>query len=325
MVSIVIPTYKSAINIPVLNERLEKAFVDLNHQYEVIFVNDCSPDNTLEVLRDISRKNNHLRVISLSRNFGQQIATSAGLQYANGQAVIIMDDDLQDPPEFIPNLIEKWEQGYEVVYAVRSSRKDGYFKRIGYKLYYKVLNKLSHIKIPKDSGDFGLIDRKIVDIINNMPERDRFLRGLRAWTGFKQLGIECPRDSRYKGAPSYNLIKILKLSFDGILAFSNVPLQISSAAGFIVSAIAFIGMFLTILQTLMTFIFPDNPLAVWPGFSTIVLSILFLGGVQLISIGILGEYIARIYNEVKNRPLFLVQETIGFDENDDDKNLDELY
>ena len=179
-------------------------------------------------------------------------------------------------------------------------------------MYYEILSRLSQIKIPKDSGDFGLMDRKIVDILNHMPERDRFVRGLRAWVGFKQIGVECPRSARFKGRPAYNLLKILKLSSDGLLAFSNFPLQISSGLGFIVSGIAFFGMFLTILQRIMTFIFPDNPLAVWPGFSTIVLAICFLGGVQLICIGILGEYVARIYNEVKERPMFLVKGKINF-------------
>jgi dolichol-phosphate mannosyltransferase len=223
-----------------------------------------------------------------------------------------MDDDLQDPPEFIPELLRKWEEGYDIVYAIRKLRKEGFFKRLGYKMYYKFLASLSNIQIPRDSGDFGLIDRKIVEIINTMPERDRFLRGLRAWVGFRQIGIDCPRAKRYKGRPAYNLFSILKLSTDGIFAFSDLPLQISFAVGFFISLFAFLGIILTIIQKIWTSIFPDNPLAVWPGFSTIVLSILCLGGVQLISIGIIGIYIARIYNEVKQRPLFLVKETIGF-------------
>jgi len=316
MINIVIPTYKSEENLPSVVERLEKVLKELPYRYEIIFVEDNSPDNSLDVLRKIALTNSKIKVISLSRNFGQQVATSCGLEHAEGDAVIIMDDDLQDPPEFIPKLIEKWEEGYEVVYAVRKARKEGFLKKMGYKFYYKILSKLSHINIPKDSGDFGLIDKKIVNIINQMPERDRFVRGLRAWVGYKQIGIKCERAARHKGKPSYNLIKMLKLSTDGIFAFSNVPLQISSALGFLVSAIAFLGMFLTLLQRLATFFFPENILAVWPGFSTIVLSILFLGGVQLISIGILGEYIARIYNEVKKRPLFLVKEKIGFEKND---------
>ena len=309
LISVVIPTYKSEANLSTLIERLSAVLSAGSYAYEVIIVNDCSPDNSLTVLNKACDQDKRVKLIDLSRNFGQQIATSAGLQYARGDAVIIMDDDLQDPPEFIPKLLEKWEEGYEVVYAVRESRREGLLKRIGYKFYYIVLTKLSQVKIPKDSGDFGLIDRKLVDIINNMPERDRFVRGLRAWVGFKQIGVACPRSARLRGRPSYNIFKIIKLANDGILAFSNFPLQISSALGFIVSGIAFLGMFLTLIQRIMTFILPENPLAVWPGFSTIVLSVLFLGGVQLICIGILGEYVARIYNEVKERPLFLVKAT----------------
>ncbi len=311
--SIVIPTYKSEANLPALIGRLEDVLSALKYKYEIIFVNDNSPDNTMSVLRAICLGNYNIKVISLSRNFGQQVAISAGLKYTKGDAVIIMDDDLQDPPEFIPELIKKWEEGYEVVYAVRKTRRENVLKRTAYKLFYKVLSKLSHIKIPRDSGDFGLIDRKIVTVINRMPERDRFLRGLRAWVGFKQIGVECDRATRYKGKPSYNLLKIMKLSLDGLLAFSNVPIQISSAIGLFISVIAFLGFIFTLFQKIFTYYFPENPIAVLPGFSTIVLSILFLGGVQLLSIGILGEYIGRIYNEVKQRPLFLVNEMIGFD------------
>jgi dolichol-phosphate mannosyltransferase len=311
--SIVIPTYKSEANLPTLIQRLENVLAELQYKYEIIFVDDNSPDNTMSVLRGICLKNSNIKVISLSRNFGQQIATSAGLKYASGDAVIIMDDDLQDPPEFIPELTKKWEEGYKIVYAIRKTRQENYFKRTAYKLFYKILSKLSHINIPKDSGDFGLMDKKIVSIINEMPERDRFVRGLRAWVGFKQIGLEYNRDARYKGAPAYSLIKIMKLTIDGLLTFSNVPIKITSALGLLVSVIAFIGFIFTISQKIMTLYFPENPIAVLPGLSTIVLSILFIGGVQLLSIGILGEYIGRIYNEVKQRPLFIVNETIGFD------------
>lgn len=313
LISVVVPTYKSEANLPLLAERLVSVLSKSGYSYEVIFVEDSSPDNSLTVLRGICAKNPLIKVISLSRNFGQQIATSAGLKYARGDAVIIMDDDLQDPPEFIPTLLKKWEEGFEVVYAIRKSRKGSLLKILGYKMFYRTLTRLSYIQIPPDSGDFGLIDRKMVDIINGMPERDRFVRGLRAWVGFKQIGVECERLERHKGKPSYNLLKIIKLATDGVFAFSDVPLQISSVVGFVVSMAAFLGIIFTVIQRIMTYIFPSNILAVWPGFSTIVLSILFLGGVQLISIGILGEYIARIYNEVKQRPLFLVKETLGFD------------
>ncbi|MBU0768054.1 MAG: glycosyltransferase family 2 protein [Proteobacteria bacterium] len=316
MISVVIPTYRSEANLPLLAERLEKVLSQCRYDYEVIFVEDGNLDNSLSVLRDICQRSPRIKAVSLSRNFGQQIASSAGLKYAKGDAVIIMDDDLQDPPEFIPVLIKKWEEGYEVVYTVRHSRKEGPLKRMGYRFFYAFLSRTSYVRIPRDSGDFGLINRKIVEIINSMPERDRFVRGLRAWVGFKQIGVACERGSRHKGQPAYNLFKIMKLANDGIFAFSNIPLQISSAVGFVVSIFTFIGIIFTVIQKIVTYFHPGNALAVWPGFSTIVLSVLFLGGVQLISIGILGEYIARIYNEVKQRPLFLVKETIGLDNKD---------
>ena len=262
------------------------------------------------------RRDPRIKVISLSRNFGQQVAISAGLKYATGAAVIIMDDDLQDPPDFLPKLLDKWSEGYDVVYVVRKSRKENFAKRLGYKLYYRLVARLSYIQIPKDSGDFGLIDRKIVDIINSMPERNRFMRGMRAWVGYRQIGIECDRAERHRGKPAYDLFKILKLASSGLTAFSDLPLRISSVAGFVISFIAFLGMIVTIIQKIMTSIFPQNPLAIWPGFSTIVLSLLFLGGMQLVSIGIMGEYTAKIYNEVKQRPMFLVKETIGIDGRD---------
>ncbi len=327
ILSIIIPTYKSEANLPALIKRLEDVLSGLIYNYEIVFVNDNSPDNTMSVLRGICSETPSVKVISLSRNFGQQIAISAGLKYSSGDAAVIMDDDLQDPPEFIPELIKKWEEGYKIVYAIRKTRQENLFKRSAYKLFYRILSKLSHIDIPKDSGDFGLMDRKIISILNEMPERDRFLRGLRAWVGFKQIGLEYDRDARYRGDSAYSLIKIMKLTVDGLLSFSTVPIKFSSTLGLAVSGIAFLGFILTFIQKIVTHYFPDVPFAVWPGFSTIVLSILLFSGVQLLSIGILGEYIGRIYNEVKQRPLFVVNETIGFDAhvaNDQHKKLKSL-
>jgi dolichol-phosphate mannosyltransferase len=316
MISVVIPTYKSEPNLPELIRRLTAVLSKLPYRHEIIFVNDNSPDDSGSVLKAACGADPGVKLISLSRNFGQQIATSAGLRYSSGDAVIVMDDDLQDPPEFIPELVSKWEQGNDVVYAIRTNRKEGLFKKFGYKMFYWLLTRLSSIRIPRDSGDFGLLDRKIVDILNSMPERTRLVRGLRAWVGFRQTGVECERGSRFKGKPSYNLVKMINLSMNGIFAFSDAPLQLSSTLGFFVSFIAFLGMVLTIIQRLITFVLPNNPMAVWPGFSTIVLAILFLGGVQLIGIGILGEYVARIYNEVKQRPMFIVRETVNLSKDD---------
>jgi len=313
IITVVIPTYKSEANLPELIRRLTDVFLKLPYKHEIVFVNDNSPDNSGAVLKAACLKDINVKLISLSRNFGQQIATSAGLKYASGDAVIIMDDDLQDPPEFIPKLVDNWEQGNEVVYVIRKNRKEGLLKKIAYKLFYRILSRLSPIKIPEDSGDFGLLDRKIVSILNNMPERLRLIRGLRAWVGFKQVGVECERASRFKGAPSYDIWKMVELSMNGILAFTDAPLRLSSILGLVVSSMAFVGMVLTVIQRFLTYFLPGNPIAVWPGFSTIVLAILFLGGVQLIVIGIIGEYVGRIYNEVKQRPLFLVREMMNFE------------
>ncbi len=303
MISVVIPTYRSEKNLPVLIDRICAVFKNEDTEYEIIVVDDNSPDNSLALLRKVADKLSCVKVISLARNFGQQIATSAGMKYAKGSAVIVMDDDLQDPPEFIPTLVRKWKEGYDVVYAIRTKRKESLFKRLGYRLFYKALSGLSEINIPPDSGDFCLMSRTVVNILNNMDERDRFVRGLRAWVGYNQIGIECERSSRYSGKPAYTFSKIIKLSLDGIFSFSNKPLRITMYFGFIVSFMAFIGILITLLQKLATYFFPDNLFAVWPGLSSILLSVLFIGGVQLIGIRLLGEYTGRIFNEVKHRAM----------------------
>ncbi len=312
-ISVVIPTYRSENNLPVLLERLCEVFLKEVSDFEIIVVDDNSPDNTLVILRKIVLQQPKIKVISLARNFGQQVAISAGLKYVTGDAAIIMDDDLQDPPEFIPRLIRKWEEGYDIVYAIKKNRKEGFIKRFGYKLFYKILVTLSEIAVPKDSGDFCIMGKQIVDILNSMNERDRFVRGLRAWVGYKQIGIECDRGKRFSGKPAYTLSKIIKLSLDGIFSLSNKPLKLTSWFGFLMSFIALLGVIITIIQKIVTIYFPNNEFAVWPGMSSILLSILLIGGVQLISIGILGEYIGRIFNEVKQRPMYLIKETIGID------------
>lgn len=313
MISVVIPTYKSEDNLPLLLEKLCAMFEHERLDFEIIVVNDNSPDNTLSLLRNICAAQPKIKVISLARNFGQQVAISAGLKHIKGDAVIIMDDDLQDPPEFVPNLVSKWKEGYDIVYAIKANRKEGFFKKLAYKWFYRVLSRLSDIPIPQDSGDFCIMSREIVTILNSMNERGRFVRGLRAWVGFKQIGIECDRGARHSGKPAYTLSKMIKLSLDGIFSFSNKPLKLTSWLGFMMSFFAFLGIIVTFLQKIITFYFPDNRFAIWPGMSSILLSILLIGGVQLISIGILGEYIGRIFNEVKQRPLFLIKETIGID------------
>lgn len=222
MISIVIPTYRSEKNLPILLDRICSVFKKISHDFEIIVVDDNSPDNTMTILREVTQRNSNIKVISLARNFGQQIATSAGLKHAKGDAAIVMDDDLQDPPEFIPSLIKKWEEGYEVVYAIRTNRKEGFIKRVGYKIFYRLLAKLSEVKIPLDTGDFCIMSRRIVDILNSMEEKGRFIRGLRAWAGYRQIGIEYERNERFSGKPAYTLSKILRLSLDGIFSFSNM-------------------------------------------------------------------------------------------------------
>lgn len=312
-ISVVIPTYRSEDNLPVLLDRLCKVLLQEVMDFEIIVVDDNSPDNTLNYLKHIVLLQPKIKVISLARNFGQQVAISAGLKYITGDAAIIMDDDLQDPPEFIPQLIRKWEEGYDIVYAIKTNRKEGIIKRFGYKLFYKILSKLSEIAVPQDSGDFCIMSKLIVEILNSMNERDRFVRGLRAWVGYKQIGIECDRGKRLSGKPAYTLSKIIKLSLDGIFSLSNKPLKITSLFGFMMSILALLGIIITIIQKIVTLFFPNNEFAVWPGMSSILLSILLIGGVQLISIGILGEYIGRIFNEVKQRPMFLIKEIIGIE------------
>lgn len=298
-------------NLLVLVDRLNSVMTNLKDDYEIIFINDNSPDQTKEILETQCASNYKIKLITLSRNFGQQAAISAGLDFAAGDAVIIMDDDLQDPPEFIPELINNWKEGNDIVYAVRTKRKESLIKRIGYNLYYRLLHGLSENKIPKNAGDFSILDRKVVDILRKMPEKERFNRGLRSWIGFKQIGVTCEREARYMGQPAYNLRKTIKLALDGIVSFSNFPLRIASIVGFIVSTLSFFGFLFTLFQKFISIYYPNNPISVWEGFSTIVLSVLFLGGVQLLMIGILGEYIGRIFIEVKNRPKYIVQEKIN--------------
>jgi len=271
MISIIVPTYNSAVNLKSLIYRLYKTLDD----FELIFVDDASPDNTLEILKPLCQKLPNLKVISLSRNFGQQMASSAGLKHARGEAVIIMDDDLQDPPELIPTMIRLWKEGNDIVYAVRN-RKESKLRILLYKLFYKLFNKISYQKIPIDSGDFGLMSRRVVDIINSMPEHSRFLRGLRAWVGFKQASIGYDRQKREKGKSGYNFIKILQFVMYGLLAFTNMPLYIS----FVFSLIA-------------------------------LLYGKFFDAMQFLCLGILGKYIVRISDEVNQRPLYLIKEKIN--------------
>jgi dolichol-phosphate mannosyltransferase len=279
--------------------------------YEVIGVDDGSRDRTWELLKARNHQDPRWRCLSFARNFGHQTAVSAGLHYARGDAVVVLDADLEDPPEEISRLLEKWRAGYDVVYAVRQKRKEGWFKRFCYWSFYRIMTRLVAFEIPLDTGDFCLVSRRVADTINAMPERNRFVRGLRAWSGFRQTGVTYERAARFAGASKYSFSQLLKLAMDGLFSFSIVPLRMATYFGLSVSALAFFGAVFTLIQKVFAAQFARVGLAPISGFPTIVISILFLGGVQLICLGILGEYIGRIYEEVKGRPLWIVRDSAG--------------
>lgn len=306
-ISLVIPCYNEQEVLPQLFQRITKSAEAWNKDWEAICIDDGSKDNTWQLLYEKSQKDPRWKAISFSRNFGHQTAVSCGIEYATGDAVIVMDADLQDPPEELSRYIEKWEEGYEVVYAIREKRKENFFKRSAYWLFYRILSKMVDFDIPLDSGDFSLMDKKVADALRSMPERHRFVRGLRAWSGFKQIGLKYERQKRAKGEPKYDFKKLLQLAFDGILSFSSMPLTLASHLGIIVSGVSLLGIVFTFLQRIFKEYFAQLGIAPVPGFATTVISILFLGGVQLIFLGIIGAYLSRIYDEVKGRPKWIIR------------------
>lgn len=312
-ISIIIPCYNEERVLPILAERMNSLLSSWTDPYEILCVNDGSRDKTWQMLTEISAKDSRWKSICLSRNFGHQAAVSAGMALATGDCVCIIDADLQDPPEVINDFISKWKQGSDVVYGVRKSRKDSAIKMFLAWCFYRIIAKLVSIQIPPDSGDFCLLDRKVVDIMNALPEKNRYLRGLRVWCGFKHEAVEFERDARAAGEPQYTFRKSLRLAMDGIFSFSAVPLALASHAGFWISALALIGMIFTLLQRIFHEWFATIGLQPGPGFATIVISVLFLGGIQLICLGIIGEYLGRIYDEVKGRPVWIVSETRNLD------------
>lgn len=278
------------------------------YDYEIIFVNDGSKDKTLEILENIANQDNKVKVISLSRNFGHQAAVTCGLKYTTGDAVVIMDADMQDPPEVIVEMLKLWEKGNEVIYAKRKARQgETAFKLFTAKMFYKVLNGLSDVEIPKDTGDFRLADRKVIDAINSLPEHNKFLRGLFSWVGFKQIPLEYERKERFAGKTKYPLKKMLKLASDGITSFSTKPLKILGVLGFI-SVIASI---LILIYALISYIFNLNQLAA--GWTSLMVTVTFLGGMQLLSIWLISEYIGKIYDESKGRPEYIIDKKINVD------------
>jgi dolichol-phosphate mannosyltransferase len=312
-ISVVIPCYNEEMVLDQLYERLSQAVEQLGETAEVILVDDGSTDETWERMEEIRQKDSQWRLVRFARNFGHQTAVSAGLQYATGDAVIVMDADLQDPPEELHRFIAKWKEGYEVVYAIRKQRKESALKRVAYKGFYRLLSWLSDHDIPLDSGDFCLMDRVVVDLINQMPEKNRFVRGLRAWAGFRQTGVEYERQARAEGDPKYTLSKLMKLAIDGIFSFSAAPLRLATFLGLLVSATAFLGAGFTLAQGLFPEWFAQFGLGPAPGYATTVISVLFLGGVQLVCIGLVGEYVGRIYDETKRRPAWIVREQKGWE------------
>lgn len=314
MISIVIPLYNERETLPVLYRRLTEASPLWNSDYEVILVDDGSSDGSAVEMEKLAGKDRHFKVVKLSRNFGHQGAVSAGLHYARGDAVIIMDGDLQDPPEELPRFLEKWREGYQVVYAVRTRRKEGLLKRTAYAAFYRFLSLIAEIEIPLDSGDFCLLDRKVVDVLKReMPENIRFVRGLRAYVGFRRIGVRYERESRAAGQPKYNFRKLLRLAGDGLFGFSTLPLRLATYLGLCISSLSFgLGVFFIIHRLVGFKIFGHSPEDT-PGMASLAVGLFFLGGIMLFFLGILGEYVGRIYIEVKRRPPYIVDELIGFE------------
>lgn len=300
--SIVVPVYNEAENLPELHRRVRDVMDSLGEPWELVLVDDGSVDGSTEQIRHLAQNDPHVRPVIFARNFGHQIAVTAGLDYARGQAVIIMDADLQDPPEVIPRLLERWREGYEVVYAVRAEREgETWFKKATAALFYRLIYRIADVKIPLDTGDFRLLDRKVVDILRQMRERHRFLRGMAAWVGFRQIGVEYRRAARFAGETKYPFRKMLRLALNAITGFSYFPLQLATFFGFFCAGLAIFSIPVVIILRMTGW-------QAFQGQATTLIAVLFLGGVQLISLGILGEYIGRIYDEVKGRPLYVVRE-----------------
>lgn len=306
-ISVVVPLYNEQENIDALFRRLLAVLEALNTSYEVICVNDGSRDNTLKNLLEYHQCYPQIKVVNLSRNFGKDIAMSAGIDYSQGMAVIPIDADLQDPPELIAEMIEKWHEGYDVVYASRRVRiGESWFKRFSAEGFYQVINKLSRVSIPPNTGDFRLIDRRVVESIKKMPERQRFMKGIFAWVGYKQTSILFDREPRYQGQTKWNYWKLWNFAIDGITSFSFLPLKVWTYVGLIIALVSLVYASFLILRTI---IFGIDV----PGYASLMVAVLFLGGIQLLTLGIIGEYIGRVYEEVKGRPLYLVRDCYGFE------------
>lgn len=306
--SVVVPLYNEELVARKMYERLTNVLESNQLDYELVVINDGSQDGTLRILKQLCQIDNRVKLISFSRNFGHQVAITAGMEKASGQVVVIIDADLQDPPEVIIKMIDKWREGYQVVYGVRKKRKgESHLKLATAAMFYRILRKMTPLDIPVDTGDFRLMDRKVVEQLTRMRERSRFVRGMVSWVGFKQGKVEYSREKRLGGETKYPFNKMLNFAVDGILSFSQVPLRFSSAFGLLCSAISFA---LLIYGLLAKYLYPETTI---PGWTSIFVAILFIGGVQLMCIGILGEYIGRMYEEIKSRPLYIIEEESNFD------------
>jgi polyisoprenyl-phosphate glycosyltransferase len=301
--SVVIPVFNEQENLPSLYSRLAGALEPTGLRYEIIFVDDGSRDSSLSLLRELAGDDPCVVVVELARNFGHQVAISAGLDHARGDGVMIMDADLQDPPEVLPQFIAKWREGHDVVYAIREQRKEGWIKRAAYAAFYRLLQRVANIEIPLDAGDFCIMDRRVVDLLVGMPERNRFVRGIRSWIGLDQVGLAYERQARHAGKPKFTFTRLVYLALDGLVSFSYVPLRLITMLGFAVSLMSIV---LAIFYAVKKLTVGLNP----PGFATLTVAVFFLAGMQLMTIGVIGEYVGRIFEEVKRRPLYVVRQVV---------------
>lgn len=302
LLSVVVPVYNEAEGISYFHERATTALSRIEGcDFELVYVDDGSRDGSYDIMRKLAEGDPRVRIVKFSRNFGHQIAITAGLDYARGDAIVFIDADLQDPPETIAELVAKWNEGFDVVYARRNKRPgETAFKLFTATMFYRLLRSVANVDIPPDVGDFRLISRNVADVLRNMKEKDRYIRGLVSWIGFNQTAVLYDRDERYAGETKYPLRKMIKFALDGITSFSSAPMRIATWLGNIVSAMAFLYLIIIIAQAILGYTVP--------GFASIMVAVLFLGGVQLICLGILGEYLGRVFNEVKPRPIYIVQE-----------------
>jgi len=314
-VTVIVPVFNEEKLVEQFYSRVKSAIAHIrSHSFTLLFVNDGSTDSSLEKLKNLALRDTAVRIVDFSRNFGHQAAIFAGIQHSQGEAAVIIDGDLQDPPEVIPQMIKKWEQGFEVVYGKRISREgESAFKRFTAFLFYRLMRVLSDTDVPKDVGDFRLIDRKVIDVLKTHSERNIFMRGLISWIGFRQTFVEYERDRRYAGDTKYSLIRMLNFALDGITSFSIKPLRLSLMTGFVC---ILIGVALVIYTLVMKYVYPETVISGW---TSLFIAVIFFGGVQLFTMGIVGEYVGKIYRETKQRPLYIVRGTYGF-RGDEEKN-----